>query len=408
VSPRPTQRWAALLLAVAVSGALFLSGGSAWLQARSASERIVDSSAAELRATLNGELRGVEPTAELLTELLDALAPQGLRAVIWAQGGAVVQAGEEAELVALRPMLTGPPAPWRRVGDRVRATSRARVRGRGRLPRRRAGARGGAVLAFSFEPIQAIALESGAALRFALGTGSSLLLILFAVVLGRQWVAADRLAKERQAEHHLAMLGTMSAVLGHEIKNPLASLKGNAQMLERKLTDPDLLRKASRVVREAERLEALTSRILAFARDEPLRRELTDVPGLLGAVVGRVDDAVASEIPSMEPFPLDAQWVEQAVENLLRNARDASPGGAVVVRARQDGQELCIEVADDGPGIPRDLRDRVLEPFHTDKVQGTGLGLAVVSRVAERHDGRVEIDDAPGGGAVVRMILRRS
>ena len=168
------------------------------------------------------------------------------------------------------------------------------------------------------------------------------------------------------------------------------------------------MRKAQRVVDEAQRLESLTNRILAFARDAAIERVPTDVAALLEGLLTRLDDPdVSLEAEGLTPFPLDPQWVEQAVENLVRNARQASaPRRPVMVSASRSGHVLRITVDDDGPGIPPERRQQVLEPFHTDKTQGTGLGLALVQRVAEKHGGRVEIGDSPAGGARVSLLLR--
>lgn len=411
--PARNPRRAALLGAIAVAAALLVSSGAGWMQARHASDRLVQATAVHVRAGVGSSLRGEVPTDELLAEVLDDWSDVGLRALVWeGPDGQRIEAGPADELPPLRGLLEVTPsepgpAPPLRSGDRVRLVQRPRPERRRNRPRRgRALNRGS--LALSIEPVDALALESTAVRTLSVGAASAVVLLLFAAVLGRQWLAADRLESERAAERHLAMLGTMSAVLGHEIKNPLASLKGNAQLLLRKLDDPDHVRKAQRVVDEAQRLESLTNRILAFARDAAIERVPTDVAALLEGLLTRLDDPdVSLEAEGLTPFPLDPQWVEQAVENLVRNARQASaPRRPVMVSASRSGHVLRITVDDDGPGIPPERRQQVLEPFHTDKTQGTGLGLALVQRVAEKHGGRVEIGDSPAGGARVSLLLR--
>ncbi|MCO4770836.1 MAG: HAMP domain-containing histidine kinase [Deltaproteobacteria bacterium] len=407
---RPLRRRAALVAALALATALVVTTGAGWLQARNASVRIVQATAQGFMAGVSGELRGGPPSEEGLADLLDEWSDAGLRALRWTDGTAVLAVGDAVEVEVLARLGTSDERPPRgarpltvRVGDRVRVVAPARPARRGRRGR---SARPRGTVSLSFEPVESMALEASAARVLGVGAGAGLVLVLFALVLGRQWLAAEALERERASERHLAMLGTMSAVLGHEIKNPLASLKGNAQLLERKLTDPDLARKASRVVSEAVRLEALTARILAFARSEPMTPEPAELTALVGRVLERLDEQGEVDAPASLPVTVDVQWVEQAIENLLRNARQAAgEDGQVAVMLQVRGGRVSIAVDDSGPGIPPDVREQVLRPFHTDRVQGTGLGLAVVDRVAREHGGRVEIGESPLGGARVAFTV---
>ena len=101
--------------------------------------------------------------------------------------------------------------------------------------------------------------------------------------------------------------------------------------------------------------------------------------------------------------------LNQVIMNLVQNAAEAvtPPDGIIRVSTRRTGDELVIEVADNGPGIPAELRDRVFEPFFTTKVvgEGTGLGLSMSYQIVDRHGGRIEIATAPEGGAVLRVLL---
>ena len=196
-------------------------------------------------------------------------------------------------------------------------------------------------------------------------------------------------------------------MLGHEIRNPLASLKGHAQLLQRKLRDePVLEAKAALVVGEAERLERLTSRVLAFARSAEPDLQAQDPAPLLRGLADRLGEArLAVELPASLPsWPLDADWFPQAVENLIRNGLEAGEG-TVTLSARTERGRLIIDVRDSGPGFPPGDRERIFEPFATDKTRGTGLGLAIARRVVEQHGGRIAALDAPGGGGLVRITL---
>jgi two-component system sensor histidine kinase HydH len=207
---------------------------------------------------------------------------------------------------------------------------------------------------------------------------------------------------------HLATLGGVSAVLAHEIRNPLASLKGHAQLLAEAL-QPDHAhrRKAERVVHDAVRLEQLTDGLLAFVRTgaldrrdgdprEPLRRAVTEVGGAI-----EIDDSAAPP-----RWAIDAPRLQQVLENVLRNAHEASPQGATVnARLALEAGELVYEVLDRGTGIRPGEEERIFEPFRTHKATGTGLGLAVARRIVELHGGRISARNRSGGGATLRIAL---
>jgi two-component system sensor histidine kinase HydH len=214
----------------------------------------------------------------------------------------------------------------------------------------------------------------------------------------------------------------MSAVLAHEIKNPLASLKGNAQLLARMLPGGEKPRaKADRVVDEAVRLEQLTNDLLQFVRTGTINRTPVDPTALAreaaatvrrkhnpsaedSQVVGLGTAEIHIDATGAPPtWSLDGARIREVVINLLDNAIAAGPPVTVIVR-RERGR-LILEVADHGPGVAEDDRDRIFEPFFTGKTQGTGLGLAVVRRVVELHHGTIAVYPNPGGGALFRAEI---
>jgi two-component system, NtrC family, sensor histidine kinase HydH len=203
----------------------------------------------------------------------------------------------------------------------------------------------------------------------------------------------------------------MSAVLAHEIKNPLASLKGNAQLLARMLPDGDKPRsKADRVVDEAIRLEQLTNDLLQFVRTGTIHRALVDpgalVAGAVAGIAGAAEQVTIDAAGAPAEWSLDAGRFRQVVINLVDNAVTA--GGPVTVAVRRDRGQLIVEVADRGPGVADDDRDKIFEPFFTGKTQGTGLGLAIVRRVVELHGGTIAVHPNPGGGAMFRAEIPES
>ena len=220
-----------------------------------------------------------------------------------------------------------------------------------------------------------------------------------------------RRADDRAAEHErrLASLGEMSAVLAHEIRNPLASLKGNAQLLAQMLPEGDKPRKkADRVVEEAVRLEQLTIDLLMFVRTGTIRRTQVDVQELVNGTVGDRARIVAVNAPPT--WSLDAERFREVLANLVDNAiaaASAQPAPIVTVTVEEEQGQLVVDVTDNGPGVPEDQRDRIFEPFVTGKTQGTGLGLAVVKRIVELHKGTIAVSSNPGGGALFHVEIPR-
>jgi two-component system sensor histidine kinase HydH len=262
-------------------------------------------------------------------------------------------------------------------------------------------------LVLEYEPRAAGALQdrSRRDLLVSLAVAAALLVsaAIFHRLQRRARLAEDALLERR----HLAALGEMSAVLAHEIRNPLASLKGHAQLLEEQLVGDDRRQaKARRIVDEAVRLERLTTSLLDFVRAGQISRQRSDPRALARRAIDvtdptriTLDDAAAPDHWSFDPTR-----VEQALVNLLRNALQASANPVDLIVQPEDGG-LAFIVADRGPGVPTGLKDRLFQPFVTGRTQGTGLGLAVVDRVAQLHGGHVRALSRTGGGSRFRVWL---
>jgi len=219
-------------------------------------------------------------------------------------------------------------------------------------------------------------------------------------------------AEARRSER-LAALGQLSAGLAHEIRNPLGVIKGSAEMLTQKLGDSNPLATelAGYISTETNRLSALVTRFLDFAR--PLHADLTsqDVTTVLDRALNDVaqfwkEAPVRVEKdyePNLPMVPLDESLCEQAFVNIVQNAYDAMgpKGGILRVHVRQsriesrDGHSLDgveVRIADSGPGIPRELREQIFNPFVTTKKSGVGLGLSIVSKIIDGHHGTIRIE----------------
>ncbi|WP_224242317.1 sensor histidine kinase [Hyalangium gracile] len=259
-----------------------------------------------------------------------------------------------------------------------------------------------------FEPLLARELVSSSR-RSLLISGVVALAMLLGAGLAFRWLKRREAMEHQLArERHLAMLGEMSAVLAHELRNPLASLKGHAQLLAEALPEGRSRTKAERVVKEAVRLEDLTSSLLAFVRTGTIHRQQTDPVAIVRAAAEEVDPRRIELDSQSAPasWSLDAPRMQQVLSNLLRNAVQASPAGApVFARISTEEQALLYEVRDVGTGIPPGQEAAIFEPFHTHRPLGNGLGLAVARRVVELHGGSIHASNHPQGGALFRVRI---
>lgn len=205
----------------------------------------------------------------------------------------------------------------------------------------------------------------------------------------------DSRAKLVQAER-LAALGQIATAVAHEIRNPLAAIRLTVQLMGEEAHDTRLREDCDMLMREAARLELFLDDLLAFARPDPGVREPVDLAGVVADVCdleqARADHlgvaltrAVAPELPRVLG---DRRRLVQVCANLMLNAiQAAGPGGRVEVRAAAESPGVALAVTDTGPGVPPEVADRLFTPFVTSKPNGTGLGLALSSRIAREHGG---------------------
>ena len=227
------------------------------------------------------------------------------------------------------------------------------------------------------------------------------------LVLGAYLLAVRRrLERERLAE-----LGEMSAVLAHEIRNPLGTIKGYVQ-LARERGDRVLEELLDPVIEETERLEKLVSDLLLFARPQqiaPVRVDWTEITARLPQVAA---EAAAGRAVSVHVEPAgnlqletDPHALDQILTNLVRNAAEAlTAGGDIRISAERRAGEVIICVEDNGPGLETAARQKAFQPFFTTKTFGTGLGLPISQRLARQLGGKLELEAVEPHGA--RALLR--
>ena len=231
------------------------------------------------------------------------------------------------------------------------------------------------------------------------------------------------LARRASVAEKLAAVGTMTAGLSHEIRNPLNAAALQLVVLERRVrklargNQASLLEPLQLVRDEIARLEHLLQDFLQFARP----RELSTVPLELEPLIAAVTDLLVGEAerrgvrlerelpPDLPRVQGEDERLRQVVMNLALNALEATPkGGQVRIVARKRPEDVWIAVDDSGPGIDDQIRERIFEPFFSTKASGSGLGLPIVHAIVTQHGGAVGADASPLGGARFWFTLRQA
>jgi PAS domain S-box-containing protein len=218
----------------------------------------------------------------------------------------------------------------------------------------------------------------------------------------------------------LASLGEMAAGVAHEIRNPLGGIKMATRLLASNEVsgDPISQEMAHSIISGIAEIETIIADLLDYARET--RLDLQDYPlaHILEDVVAKARATAGATGPEIKADHLDADLVasvdgprlRQVLANVLQNALDATerqPRPRVEVRLFRRGTGVVVEVRDNGVGMAPEQRDKIFLPFFTTKPAGTGLGMAIVKKIMDLHNGEIEIDTLPGGGTVVRLVLPR-
>lgn len=230
-----------------------------------------------------------------------------------------------------------------------------------------------------------------------------------------------RLAEQAERRKRLALIGTMAAGVAHEIKNPLAAIKGAAQFVQKELETADVKGESrdylKLLVDEVDRLNSVVESFLTYARpleprrqDVPLQPFLSDILRLQSASFPPTVKLETSFDPELPPVPADPALLTNAVVNVVRNALEVMPeGGALLVRTRTVIAPIrmyaAIDIQDSGPGIPKDEVERIFQPFYTTKSKGTGLGLAIALRIVEAHGGEIRVENVLPRGCRFTFLL---
>ncbi len=251
-----------------------------------------------------------------------------------------------------------------------------------------------------------------------------------AVLFFKDLTRVEQLEERERLRDRLASLGEMAAGVAHELKNPLAGIEVMTGLLRRQVPDsPDAQALLADIMSEAKLANSIVVEMLEFVRPVRLQVEQTDLNDVIHQALTLAERKaprgnISVRLNLQPQLPLidgDHNQLCQVFMNLLANAFEAldGKGRITVAAATQDVEQdpafaadshpptpvVVVEVADDGPGIPAELSDRIFNPFFTTKAQGSGLGLAIVRKIVDAHEGRIDLTSAPGEGTRFRVTL---
>jgi len=235
---------------------------------------------------------------------------------------------------------------------------------------------------------------------------------------------ASESAAEQQFQRNIdrfRSIGNLSAVMAHEIRNPLTGIRTTIQFVETKLPRNSVLRRdLDDSIKELDRIEQFTTDLLQFARPKISQLEQTNINAIVEKVLSHVSKRAeeggvqvkgeyAADLPEI---PLDQDAVQQALLNIVLNALDAMPEGGLLrvttsTRRYRSRRAVEVAVADTGTGIPAEIMDKIYDPFFTTRGSGgTGLGLSIALQIVTEHGGRIHVRNRQQGGAIFRLSFR--
>lgn len=266
---------------------------------------------------------------------------------------------------------------------------------------------------------QAIVISSSSGEPVELGLTALTLVTSSGRTAGKVLTIEDLSLKRKLEElirrsDRLSALGLFTTGIAHEVRNPLASIKGFAQLLlSRKLVSKSGQKYVETIVRETERLDGLLAELLSFARPSPPQLGLRSLGPIIERTLVLIEERareqgveIKKELNDTPLVLIDEQKMQQVFWNIFINALQAMPkGGVLIIRLETQGEEVVAAITDSGPGIPAAHWDKIFDPFFTTKDWGSGLGLAISHRIVETLGGRIEFTSDQSKGTTFWVFL---
>lgn len=236
-----------------------------------------------------------------------------------------------------------------------------------------------------------------------------------AFVIVEEIVRPEKTGSDMVQTEKLAIVGQLAAGAAHEIRNPLTSVRGFIQLLQKEMSSSPKAEYIDIIIAEIDRVNAIINEFLKLAKPVTPKRVSCSLGDIFGEIRVLLESEAflknvdfVEEIDHLPAILVDKEQIKQVLINIIQNSFDAMPqGGKLIVRAVAEPMEGAIKISinDSGFGMDRDIVEKIFKPFYTTKESGTGLGLSVSRQIIENHGGRIEVDSAPGKGTTTNIYL---
>ena len=215
----------------------------------------------------------------------------------------------------------------------------------------------------------------------------------------------DSAQREVDQIEKLNFIGEMAAGMGHEIRNPLTTVRGFLQMFAQRERNTKNLEYYTLMIEELDRVNVIIGEYLSLAKDKAIMPENRSLNAIVESIYPILENVtldngkhIALELDDIPEVYVDEEEIQKLITNLINNGLEAmSKGGLIVIRTFQDGDNVIMEIKDEGSGMDEEVLGKIGTPFFTTKENSTGLGLAVCYSIANRHNARIIVDTNPEG-----------